>query len=89
MSFSRLLFASLVAFSLAAFASGATRLPDDEVEALRDIAKTIGKTNWNFSADPCGGQWGWVDPNPVKGNENAVSCNCTFSNGTICHVISM
>ncbi|XP_011002767.1 PREDICTED: probable leucine-rich repeat receptor-like serine/threonine-protein kinase At3g14840 [Populus euphratica] len=89
MSFSRLLFASLVAFSLAAFASGATRLPDDEVEALRDIAKTIGKTNWNFSADPCGGQWGWVDPNPVKGNENAVSCNCTFSNGTICHVISI
>jgi hypothetical protein len=53
------------------------------------MAKTIGKTNWNFSADPCGGQWGWVDPNPVKGNENAVSCDCTFSNGTICHVISM
>ncbi|KAL9366652.1 hypothetical protein Peur_037851 [Populus x canadensis] len=89
MSFSRLLFASLVAFCLATFASGATRLPDDEVEALRDIAKTIGKTNWNFSADPCGGQWGWVDPNPVKGNENAVSCDCTFSNGTICHVISI
>eukprot|EP00258_Populus_trichocarpa_P029843 XP_024445862.1 probable leucine-rich repeat receptor-like serine/threonine-protein kinase At3g14840 isoform X3 [Populus trichocarpa] len=89
MSFSRLLFASLVAFCLATFASGATRLPDDEVEALRDMAKTIGKTNWNFSADPCGGQWGWVDPNPVKGNENAVSCDCTFSNGTICHVISI
>ncbi|KAJ6950009.1 hypothetical protein NC651_003856 [Populus alba x Populus x berolinensis] len=30
MSFSRLLFASLVAFCLATFASGASRLPDDE-----------------------------------------------------------
>lgn len=89
MSFSRLLFASLIAFCLATFASGATRLPDDEVEALRDMAKTIGKTNWNFSADPCGGQWGWTDPNPVKGSENAVSCDCSFSNGTICHVISI
>ncbi|KAJ6967327.1 leucine-rich repeat receptor-like serine/threonine-protein kinase [Populus alba x Populus x berolinensis] len=89
MSFSRLLFASLIAFCLATFASGASRLPDDEVEALRDMAKTIGKTNWNFSADPCGGLWGWTDPNPVKGSENAVSCDCSFSNGTICHVLAM
>ncbi|CAK7351851.1 unnamed protein product [Dovyalis caffra] len=89
MSFSRLLFASFIAFCLARFAFGATLLPDDEVEALRDIAKTIGKTNWNFSADPCGGQWGWADPNPEKGSENGVTCNCTFSNGTICHVISV
>ncbi|KAG5254844.1 leucine-rich repeat receptor serine/threonine-protein kinase [Salix suchowensis] len=89
MSFSRLLFASLIAFGLAAYAVGAAVLPDDEVKALRDIAKTLGKTDWNFSADPCGGQWGWANPNAVEGSENAVSCNCTFSNGTICHVTSI
>ncbi|KAG5254879.1 leucine-rich repeat receptor serine/threonine-protein kinase [Salix suchowensis] len=60
MSFSRLLFASLIAFGLAAYAVGAAVLPDDEVKALRDIAKTLGKTGWNFSANPCGGQWGWL-----------------------------
>uniref|UniRef100_A0A6N2LKA2 Leucine-rich repeat-containing N-terminal plant-type domain-containing protein n=1 Tax=Salix viminalis TaxID=40686 RepID=A0A6N2LKA2_SALVM len=82
MSFSRLLFASLVAFGLAACALGAAVLPADE-------AKTLGKADWNFSADPCSGQWGWANPSAVEGSENAVSCNCTFSNGTICHVTSM
>ncbi|KAJ6298225.1 hypothetical protein OIU76_019378 [Salix suchowensis] len=89
MSFSRLLFASLIAFGLAAYALGAAVLPDDEVKALRDIAKTLGKKDWNFSADPCGGQWGWANPHPVEGSEYAVYCNCTFSNGTICHVTSI
>ncbi|KAJ6423500.1 hypothetical protein OIU84_024457, partial [Salix udensis] len=88
MSFSRLLFASLIAFGLAACAFGAAVLPADEVKALRDIAKTLGKTDWNFSADPCGGQWGWAYQHPEEGSENAVYCNCTFSNGTICHVTS-
>ncbi|KAF9666671.1 hypothetical protein SADUNF_Sadunf16G0253000 [Salix dunnii] len=89
MSFWRLLFASLIAFGLAAYAFGAAVLPADEVKALRDIAKTLGKTDWNFSADPCGGQWGWANPNAEEGSENAVSCNCTFSNATICHVTSI
>ncbi|KAJ6314327.1 hypothetical protein OIU78_017905 [Salix suchowensis] len=89
MSFSRLLFASLIAFGLAAYALGAAVLPDDEVKALHDIAKTLGKKDWNFSADPCGGQWGWANPHPVEGSEYAVYCNCTFSNGAICHVTSI
>ncbi|KAF9666677.1 hypothetical protein SADUNF_Sadunf16G0253600 [Salix dunnii] len=89
MSFSRLLFASLIAFGLATYAFGAAVLPADEVKALGDIAKTLGKTDWNFSADPCGGQWGWANANAEEGSENAVSCNCTFSNSTICHVTSM
>ncbi|KAF9666681.1 hypothetical protein SADUNF_Sadunf16G0254000 [Salix dunnii] len=89
MSFSRLVFASLIAFGLAAYAFGAAVLPADEVKALRDIAKTLGKTDWNFSADSCCGQWGWANPNAEEWSENAVSCNCTFSNGTICHVTSM
>ena len=59
------------------------------VQSLRDIAKTLGKTNWNFSVDPCSGQYGWVTPNPLKGSENAVYCNCSFSNATVCHVTSM
>ncbi|KAG6670809.1 hypothetical protein I3843_Q035300 [Carya illinoinensis] len=48
----RLLLASTVTMvCFATFASGAFKLPVDEVEALRDIFDTLGK-NWNFS-DPC------------------------------------
>ncbi|KAK9204349.1 hypothetical protein WN943_014607 [Citrus x changshan-huyou] len=81
LSLAALAFISTVAF-------GAT-LPYDEVRALKDIANTLGKRNWNFSADPCSGKEGWADQNPDKGFENAVTCNCTYAGGTVCHVVSM
>ncbi|KAJ8616560.1 hypothetical protein MRB53_035932 [Persea americana] len=71
------------------FGSGATQLLDEEVGALREIAKTLGKENWNFSGDPCSREWGWVDPTPLKGFENAVTCNCSYQNNTVCHVVSI
>ncbi|KAI3457606.1 hypothetical protein Pfo_014269 [Paulownia fortunei] len=74
---------------LVGFASGAALLPADEVESLQVIARSLGKMDWNFSVDPCSGLSGWVTQNPVKGNENAVTCNCTFDNNTICHVVSI
>ncbi|KAK9907156.1 hypothetical protein M0R45_002401 [Rubus argutus] len=81
---------SLLLVCSATFSFGATQLPEDEVQALVDIAKTLGKTNWNFSADPCGHDYGWANLNPVKGFEDAVTCNCTIvPNSTICHVTSM
>ncbi|KAJ4981653.1 hypothetical protein NE237_032490 [Protea cynaroides] len=70
------------------FTFGYTLLPKEEVDALRQIAKKLGKTNWNFSTDPCSGESGWVTLNPAKGFENAVTCNCS-SNGTVCHVITI
>ncbi|KAG7957027.1 hypothetical protein I3843_11G154000 [Carya illinoinensis] len=85
----RLLLAStvtLICFST--FAYGASLLASDEVQALRDIAKAMGKMDWDFSVDPCSRQSGWITPNPIKGLENAVTCDCTF-NGTECHVISI
>ncbi|KAF6173364.1 hypothetical protein GIB67_027059, partial [Kingdonia uniflora] len=63
-------------------ATGATLAPD-EVKTLEEIANSLGKTNWNFSVDPCSGEQGWITPNPIKGLENNVSCNCTT---TVCHV---
>ncbi|KAH9779502.1 putative leucine-rich repeat receptor-like serine/threonine-protein kinase [Citrus sinensis] len=81
LSLAALAFISTVAF-------GAT-LPYDEVQALKDIASTLGKTNWNFSADPCSGKEGWADQNPDKGFENAVTCNCAYAGGTVCHVVSI
>ncbi|GLT38035.1 hypothetical protein SLA2020_123060 [Shorea laevis] len=73
MLFPRLLLASLIVFFLANFVF-ASVLPDDELRALTEIAKTLGKTNWDFSIDPCSGESGWVTP--TEGLlENAVTCS--------------
>ncbi|KAH9779343.1 putative leucine-rich repeat receptor-like serine/threonine-protein kinase [Citrus sinensis] len=83
--FHRLLFLSLTALALvSALASGAI-LPENEVQALKDIANTLGKKDWNFSVDPCSGEEGWAE----IPEENAVTCNCSFSNGTVCYVFRM
>ncbi|GLU18027.1 hypothetical protein SLE2022_343500 [Rubroshorea leprosula] len=83
MLFPRLLLASFMAFFLAKFAFAAT-LPDIELKALRDIAKTLGKTDWNFSVDPCSGESGWFSP-PKDRFENSVNC----SSGSPPHVVSI
>ncbi|GER33608.1 cysteine-rich receptor-like protein kinase [Striga asiatica] len=71
------------------FVSGQAILPADEVESLRVVANVMGKSDWNFSVDPCSGLSGWVTQNPVKGFENALTCDCTFENNTVCHVVSI
>ncbi|XXG90327.1 hypothetical protein AAC387_Pa12g2115 [Persea americana] len=58
------------------------------VEALGGISKTLGKENWNFSADPCSGESGWTGPAPTKVFENAVTCDCSYQN-SICHIVSI
>ncbi|XP_062169065.1 probable leucine-rich repeat receptor-like serine/threonine-protein kinase At3g14840 isoform X2 [Alnus glutinosa] len=69
-----ILLASTLSFSFAA-----ARLPDSEVEALHDIAKSLGKTDWNFSVDPCTEWLPLID--------NNITCSTGCSNGTECHVL--
>ncbi|XP_026458309.1 probable leucine-rich repeat receptor-like serine/threonine-protein kinase At3g14840 isoform X1 [Papaver somniferum] len=53
------------------------RLPDVEVEALTEIAKTLGKQGWDFAKlDPCNGTDG-------------INCNCTSSGDAVCHVTAI
>ncbi|KAK7272602.1 hypothetical protein RJT34_29308 [Clitoria ternatea] len=76
-------------FCLISFlASGAT-LSEDEGQVMQDIAKTLGKKDWDFSVDPCSGQSNWISSVQVKGFENAVTCNCSFASATVCHVVSI
>ncbi|KAK0580215.1 hypothetical protein LWI29_038140 [Acer saccharum] len=35
----------------------ASRLPQDEVDVLNQIAKTMGATNWTFGSDACEGTY--------------------------------
>nr|DAD37722.1 TPA_asm: hypothetical protein HUJ06_008363 [Nelumbo nucifera] len=54
------------------------------VEALRQIAIKLGKTDWDFTVDPCSGQSGWnVDaPNEPR---NVIKCECNAT----CHITTM
>ncbi|KAM5586344.1 hypothetical protein ABKV19_005321 [Rosa sericea] len=92
----QLLVHSLLLLCLATLAFGANRLSADEVQALKDIAKTLGKTNWNFSADPCSGEYGWITQADKYFANNVTCGNCTTSDAAndtrtdqICHVVSI
>ncbi|KAI5411509.1 hypothetical protein KIW84_056550, partial [Lathyrus oleraceus] len=89
MSFLLLFHLLLHVFScLSSFASGASLL-EEEVQVMKDIGKTLGKKDWDFSIDPCSGQSNWTSSVQVKGFENTVTCNCSFANATICHIVSI
>ncbi|KAI3894900.1 hypothetical protein MKX03_018179, partial [Papaver bracteatum] len=55
------------------------RLPEEEVEALKQIGNTLGMTGWKFDATT----------NPCTGGLKGVNCSCSFSNNTICHIIAI
>ncbi|GAU31584.1 hypothetical protein TSUD_54070 [Trifolium subterraneum] len=56
---------------------------------MKEIAKTLGKKDWDFSKDPCSGQSNWTSSVQVSGFEKAVTCNCSFANATVCHIVSI
>ncbi|CAL9016895.1 unnamed protein product [Prunus brigantina] len=92
MFFPRLFLHSLLVVCFANFAFGAT-LPPDEVQTLAEIAKSLGRPNWNFSgdADPCNNNtkpWS-TDTTPPEGFEYGVTCNCSFANSTVCHITNI
>ncbi|XP_059435596.1 probable LRR receptor-like serine/threonine-protein kinase At1g07650 isoform X2 [Corylus avellana] len=65
--------------------------PDDEVEALREIARQLGKKDWDFSVDPCDG---WSSATPQSDlrplYNNSLVCNCFNPAGVrVCHVVQL
>ncbi|XP_059435612.1 probable LRR receptor-like serine/threonine-protein kinase At1g07650 [Corylus avellana] len=67
---------------------GAT--PDDEVEALGEIATQVGKKDWDFRVDPCSNDSSWATPKsdlrPLY--NNSLICNCSYPAG-VCHVVKL
>ncbi|KAK2987105.1 hypothetical protein RJ640_011816 [Escallonia rubra] len=86
MCFPRLIFAAVAVVLIGTLASGAAFLPADEVEALYRSAMTLGKTDWDFSVDPCstGQNSTWVTSSDAN-----LTCDCTFNNNSVCHIVSM
>ncbi|KAL0328299.1 UNVERIFIED_CONTAM: putative LRR receptor-like serine/threonine-protein kinase [Sesamum calycinum] len=65
------------------------QLHQDEVRALREIARRLGKKDWDFSKDPCSGEGNWTVALTRKGFESNVTCDCTFDQSSTCHVVSI
>ncbi|GAV80564.1 LRR_1 domain-containing protein/Pkinase_Tyr domain-containing protein/Malectin domain-containing protein [Cephalotus follicularis] len=65
-------------------------LPHDEVQALKEIAEQLGKTDWNFSINPCSNDSNWVTPKSVDRPlyNNTLICNCSYPGG-VCHVFGI
>ncbi|KAK2976663.1 hypothetical protein RJ640_017406 [Escallonia rubra] len=61
------------------------------VNALKEIAQQLGKTDWNFALNPCDGNPNWSTPDrndlPLY-YKNTVNCNCSNPDG-VCHVTSI
>ncbi|XP_059282070.1 probable LRR receptor-like serine/threonine-protein kinase At1g07650 [Lycium ferocissimum] len=78
----------LVSFTVLA-ATSKSKLPREEVKALKEIAKKLGKKDWDFNKDPCSGEGNWSNAITVKGFESSVACDCSFNNNSTCHITSI
>ncbi|KAM3222363.1 putative LRR receptor-like serine/threonine-protein kinase [Capsicum annuum] len=78
----------LVSFSVLA-ATSKSKLPQEEVKALKEIARKLGKKDWDFKKDPCSGDGNWSTAVTVKGVESSVACDCSFNNNSTCHITSI
>ncbi|KAK2422643.1 putative leucine-rich repeat receptor serine/threonine-protein kinase [Trifolium repens] len=70
-------------------AIGATTIHPDEKKALKDIAKSLGKKDWNFDIDPCSNKPNWATPPVPQVSDSNVTCDCYVAGDNFCHVISI
>ncbi|TKY60083.1 LRR receptor serine/threonine-protein kinase RFK1 [Spatholobus suberectus] len=63
-----------------------SKLPEEEVDALKEITSTMGATYWEFDSDSCHIKMLGLTPEPPDGSQSSIDCDCTFENNT-CHVV--
>ncbi|GAU31599.1 hypothetical protein TSUD_54230 [Trifolium subterraneum] len=85
--FSQFLFLLLIAIWFISLT--ATTIHPDEKKALKDIAKSLGKKDWNFDIDPCSNKPNWATPPVPQVSDNNVTCDCSVAGDNFCHVISI
>ncbi|MCD9646968.1 hypothetical protein HAX54_037233 [Datura stramonium] len=82
----------LITFSLALICEAQTNgrlLPQEEKNALEEIADQVGKKDWDFDLNPCGGNTNWNTPSDNTSlYVNIVTCNCSTPDG-FCHIQSI
>ncbi|CAN4096958.1 unnamed protein product [Withania somnifera] len=65
-------------------------LPEEEVNVLKTISSKLENKYWNVSRDSCtlGRGFNMTDPTYDKVISN-VTCDCSFSNRSVCHVVTI
>eukprot|EP00261_Vitis_vinifera_P031433 XP_019072676.1 PREDICTED: probable LRR receptor-like serine/threonine-protein kinase At1g53430 isoform X2 [Vitis vinifera] len=85
-SSSLLLLLLLGFFCFSEFTSHDQLIPKDEVQTLRTIFKKLNYKYWNISQASCSRDFNrTIDDNSYSN----VTCNCTFNEGTVCHVTNI
>ncbi|KAK4421131.1 putative LRR receptor-like serine/threonine-protein kinase RFK1 [Sesamum alatum] len=82
---------TVASWVLAVFCFGLLKLsesqvPQEEVDALQQIATEMGATQWRFNGDLCELEKVGISQTPPSGAEGYVECNCNYDNNTVCHV---
>ncbi|RDY13855.1 putative LRR receptor-like serine/threonine-protein kinase, partial [Mucuna pruriens] len=85
---SQFIFLSLLAIWLTSLAFGANLTEPEEVKALKDIGKTLGKKDWDTNIDPCSNHTPWSMPT-VNDEMINVTCNCSIPSDNFCHVVGI
>ncbi|KAL2986717.1 hypothetical protein AAZX31_12G223200 [Glycine max] len=85
---SQFLLLQLLALWFTSLAFGANTTQPEEVQALKDMGKILGKKEWDTDIDPCSSQHPWFTPK-VDTVENNVTCNCSIPGDNFCHVVSI
>ncbi|OWM72998.1 hypothetical protein CDL15_Pgr001112 [Punica granatum] len=75
---------ALSCFRLLRFAE--SKVPQEEVDALREITGAMGAKYWDFDADSGKIRKVGVTQDPPKGSESSIGCSCIVGNVTFCHV---
>ncbi|XP_027915412.1 probable LRR receptor-like serine/threonine-protein kinase RFK1 isoform X2 [Vigna unguiculata] len=86
----RILFAFLL-FTLSCFRwleYAECKVPQQEVDALKEITSTMGATNWEFDSDDDCPKILRSTPDPPKESERTIACDCSIENNT-CHVVEI
>ncbi|KAK2996940.1 hypothetical protein RJ639_024874, partial [Escallonia herrerae] len=68
-----LILSVLLCFEASGIAAQTGKLPEEEVDALKEIAEQLGKSDWDFNLNPCDGNSNWS----TQYYSNSVSCNCS------------
>lgn len=59
------------------------------VDALEEIAKTMGSKYWKFDADSCEVEMAGLTSVPPTTSEHSVTCECKDGDNSDCHVVRM
>ncbi|CAK9160729.1 unnamed protein product [Ilex paraguariensis] len=82
--FALLLFEFVVLNCYTEFRSVAQLLPEEEVRALETISSKLQNRYWNVSRSSCSS--GGLNGTIAGGFISNVTCDCTFSDNSVCHV---